>query len=676
MAFVTVLLAATSAAAAASPGAAAAAASEGVVSYPASFFAWVRPANALDMIDRVPGFTLDTGGDVRGYEGAAGNVLVNGQRPVSKSDSLNEVLRRIPASEVVRIELIRGGAPGIDMQGKTVLANVIRKNGDGVRGLVAATNYSIGDGRDVLGLRAEASGAQGGRPWEFTIRTSPETDDGTGKGAGQTLHADGSPPDRSIIDTKGDGRQDVAAGSYELPVLGGKLKLNERLVYETFREREFDLLIAPEPGQQNYVDERRSREAETGAHFSRSFGPKTSLELVGLRHDMATDEGSNYVAPGDLELFGNRRRGSETILRAVVTRQATSRLSLEAGAEEAINLLNNRTTYTVNAQPIALPAADVHIEEDRSEVFVKAAWRANRDWTVNSSLRYETSRFTSVGDVPIDKRLNYLKPRLAVAWQVRPSTQLRFRFEHEVGQLNFDDFVATANLTTAAGVTVGNPNLNPEQAWVSEAEVEQRLPGNIVAVATFRHSALEDVVDRGPVISPTGDVYDRFDNIGPGRKDELLVTLTAPLDRLGLKGAELKGDFTNRWSEVTDPETRQKREISGLRPREWDVSFTQTVARWRTNFGVDVYGSWRERFYRYDLIDSYKLDAYVKPFVEWRPRSDLIVRLEAPNITGRSFHEVLLVYPGRRSAGGAPDAEDRPQIFPRGIYLRIQKSFG
>src|SRR3954469_23016045 len=94
-----------------------AAPAQGVIAYPPEFFAAQRPANAREMLDRVPGFTFDGGDAVRGYEGAAGNVLIDGQRPATKTDSLDQLLRRVPFQRVARIELIRGGAPGIDMQG-------------------------------------------------------------------------------------------------------------------------------------------------------------------------------------------------------------------------------------------------------------------------------------------------------------------------------------------------------------------------------------------------------------------------------------------------------------------------------------------------------------------------------------------------------------------------------
>src|SRR5947209_853495 len=123
----TLLIVLAQAAAASAPAPAVAPAQPAVESYPASFFAALNSSTAYEMISHIPGFTLDTGASVRGYEGAAGNVLIDGQRPSSKSDSVDEILKRLPATAIERIDVIRGGAPGIDMQGKTVLANVIRK---------------------------------------------------------------------------------------------------------------------------------------------------------------------------------------------------------------------------------------------------------------------------------------------------------------------------------------------------------------------------------------------------------------------------------------------------------------------------------------------------------------------------------------------------------------------
>ena len=112
----------------------ASAAQPAVTSYPPAFFAAQNPSSALDMVGRLPGFSFDRGDSVRGFEGAAGNVLVDGQRPSSKSDGLESILQRIPSGKVERIDVIRGGArkvvvilnavPQIDSSGISTLVRI------------------------------------------------------------------------------------------------------------------------------------------------------------------------------------------------------------------------------------------------------------------------------------------------------------------------------------------------------------------------------------------------------------------------------------------------------------------------------------------------------------------------------------------------------------------------
>src|SRR5262249_8896584 len=79
----------------------------GPVTYDAAFFAASKPESALDMVQLLPGFAFDPGDrDSRGLASAAGNVLIDGKRPAAKTDSLTNILRRIPAAAVARIELI------------------------------------------------------------------------------------------------------------------------------------------------------------------------------------------------------------------------------------------------------------------------------------------------------------------------------------------------------------------------------------------------------------------------------------------------------------------------------------------------------------------------------------------------------------------------------------------
>src|SRR3546814_3364648 len=79
------------------------------------------------MVVLLPGFRLQEGNaEVRGYSGSGGNVLVDGTRPASKEETLETILKRIPARLVDHIELVRNSAAGYDMQGYALIANIVR----------------------------------------------------------------------------------------------------------------------------------------------------------------------------------------------------------------------------------------------------------------------------------------------------------------------------------------------------------------------------------------------------------------------------------------------------------------------------------------------------------------------------------------------------------------------
>ena len=488
------------------------------------------------------------------------------------------------------------------------------------------------------------------------------------------VHANGT-TDRSDIKSEGDGQTAFGSGSIESPVLGGTLRVNGRLYTDKFKYEEDDTLITPTPGAISDDWVQRTDDTEIGGAFNRAIGSRTNLEVVGLRQSRDRTYDEVFTTSDETDAFSLSRQSSEAIARAVVKYRFTPRLSGEAGAETALNKLDSHTRFTVNTAPTAVPAADVRVQEKRSELFTKAAWRPTDQWTLDAALRYESSTITSRGDVVLGKTLHYLKPRLALTWAPREATQVRLRFEREVGQLKFDDFVASSKLTTASGVTAGNPNLDPQQAWVAEAAVEQRFWGSGSVVLTARHSRLGDVVDRGPVFSPTG-VFDAPTNIGSGRLDDLELTATIPFARFGFKGLEVKGDVAKHWSSVTDPTTGEKREISGQHPIDWNLSFSYDMPAQRFRWGANLYGSYRESYYRFNLIDTIKADSYLAPFAEWRATPSITLRAEIDNATAREVRQTDLVYPGPRNIGGKPDVQDRNLKNGRIFYLRVRKTLG
>ncbi|HZZ30350.1 MAG TPA: TonB-dependent receptor [Phenylobacterium sp.] len=671
--FVLAQAAAAAVAPASAPAPASAVAQPAIVSYAPDFFTKISPNTALDMVNALPGFALDTGNGVRGYEGAAGNVLIDGQRPATKSEGVDSVLQRMLATHVARIDVIRGGAPGIDMQGKTVIANVITQQQNGARGIFHYADQHSSDGRRWGTLRIEGSGKFGERSWEGGVTVSGFTDDGLGDGPRTVTNGDGTPNASAHIHSQGWGTQSTVTGATEAPLAGGSLRLNGRVSGQTYDSAELDGFHFPDTHTEHDHQDDNYLQGELGARYSHGFGARTIVEIVALRQDKHEKYADAFDTPTDAQVFQQDTDTSETILRGVVKFQQKPRLSWEAGAEAAYNTLQNHILFSDNGVFTTLPAADVQVDETRGEVFGKAVWRPFSPLTIEGAVREEGSNIASSGDVTLSKSLYYTKPRIAVTWALDADDQLRFRYEREVGQLDFTAFVASTTLN-AGVVTAGNPNLVPQQDWASEIAYERRFWGGGSVVLTARHLEITDAVDRAPIRAPDGSFFDAPANIGAGSENDFLVTWTLPLDKLGLKGAQIRGDYTRRISEVTDPTTHERRPISNLHPSDWDAHYSQSVGKFI--YGVDLFGGWQQRNYRFNAIQIDKLQTYVTPFAEWKPNPKLSWRIELDNVTARGFRHTFENWNGPRNQVPL-NLVDLRSVHPgRVVYIRLRKTFG
>ena len=100
---------------------------QGGRTYTPADFARFAPRNALDMLNNVPGFSIDDGDtERRGLGQATGNVLINGERFSGKSTDIFTELRRISAANVARIEIVDGAT--LNISGLTgQVANVVTR---------------------------------------------------------------------------------------------------------------------------------------------------------------------------------------------------------------------------------------------------------------------------------------------------------------------------------------------------------------------------------------------------------------------------------------------------------------------------------------------------------------------------------------------------------------------
>ena len=78
--------------------------------YSPADFVRFAPRSALDMVQQIPGFSVNDGEGDRGFGQADTNVLINGRRVSGKSNGPRQALERLSVESVIRLEILDGAS--------------------------------------------------------------------------------------------------------------------------------------------------------------------------------------------------------------------------------------------------------------------------------------------------------------------------------------------------------------------------------------------------------------------------------------------------------------------------------------------------------------------------------------------------------------------------------------
>ena len=648
------------------------AAQRGVLVFEPAFFADARPDTAFDMINRLPGFGLMMGDSgTRGLAGAAGNVLVDGARPSTKSDSLDQILRRISAASVARVELIRGGAPGIDMQGQSVVANVILIRTVTTERVMEANAYFYPDGYIGPLLAGRYSRREGDNLIEASITATTDRTDGTGDGFRRRYDAAGTLIQDADLILWDRFRNVRATGAVQRRVGDGLLRVNGLLGWFG-RENAQDVLIRSGAGVDSFNDEESdSINGELGINWTRDLSPRLGLELTGLQRYSTEDYTGVSESAGDNSVFTADSTSGESIGRGVVRFRPNDRWAFETGGELAYNFLDSATAYEENGVAIPLPSASVKVEELRGEIFGQTTWRPSPKLTIEAGMRVEVSEISQSGDSDLTKSFVYPKPRVQLTWTPWDGHQFRFRAEREVGQLDFGDFVASADIDIGQ-VEGGNPDLEPDKTTILEAVYERRFWGEGVLTMTAQHGEVEDVID----FIPLAGGFDGVGNIGDGSFDLFETRLTLPMDKLGIPNARLQARASWVHTEVTDPLTGEIRRFRGNQAFGCGVNFNHDLMGGRWSYGFDHGCNLdKGRALRVREVRAFYNEPFVTLYGQWKPRADLTVRVDLGNATDRSSGYDRDIYTGPRDGAPLAFREVRRTQMSPWLFVQIRRTF-
>lgn len=587
--------------------------------YTPAYFEQFQPNTARDMISRVPGFTLqggnNNGGSQRGFGQASLNILINGRRPSSKSSDARDILGRIPANTVERIEILDGASldiPGLSGQ----VANVVTSNTSKLSGnWEYQARFEEGTHPQLLEAELSVSGTRGNLEYVASLESDhfafnedgvEQFFDGNGvlfEDRTENPFFEFSRPKLDINLTWTPSNGHVANLNFS-----GGVANRRNGIRETFTA----ITPAGTTGQSLSNSGEDEIEYEIGGDYAFPLNTPLgagTLKLIGLHRFEDSDFGNTFRLFEDGEapftsIFNNQVDEGEYIFRPEYNWKSGSGADWQLSWEGAFNFLDSTTEFSDN--DTALTTENVRVEELRTE----GNLTYSRSFTDKLSLQASLGAEFSQLDVPTanEPARKFFRPKgfLSASYDMSPRYTVRARIDREVGQLNFFTFVSSVNLTedTTSG---GNIEIVPDQTWGAELELERKDSKAVSGTVKLFANLIEDPIDR--ILFPDGSE-------GPGNLDSALeygieLSGTWVMDSIGLKGMRLEFEGVLQESEIDDPVTGVTREINDSTRWRYEANLTHDIPNtpWAWRVGVEQF---RENpFFRLDQSFDFAFD---KPF--------------------------------------------------------------
>lgn len=646
-----------------------------IQSYPRSYFDRFNPQTSADLIARLPGFTLDAGDDLRGFGNTAGNVLIDGERPSSKSGGIEDALRRIPANQVERIEVIRGSAGSSEAAGQAVVANIIRREGATAASwelelerAASGTYYPAGEitlAKDVGGW---ATSTKLNAFWERFPLEGPRIQRDA---AGELLSSQREDRPSVLTDV-------FLASEAGRDLFGGSFTLTSRIGWSGFYSDTDRLgfdgrLPDGSPDSLLTIDfDSELTEGELGVDWDRSAGGDWSLKLLSLSsfQDLEQVQVVSDERPRGTQVSGSRfvrnRDRFETVARAAVSRSGERKLRPEFGAEFAYNRVDSQLALEQRdldgVSVITLPAANVLVEEIRGEVFANLIWQVSRKLSVETGVAAEASEITVSGDADSTQTFSFFKPFATLIYDARTGLQFRLGGRRTVGQLDFDEFAASASAADDR-LLAGNPNLGPDQTTRLTFTTDLRSEGRGAINVELFHEWRDDVLEQ--VRLPSGAFGAA--NAGSGRVWGVTANAALPLAPV-IPGGLLEVEADIRDSSFDDLLTGDERSLSEIRSPTVLAEFRQDLTTRKIAWGVSYRAQAEETFFFADE-ESFEEDGEIwSAFIETTRWKGIRTNLSARNIGERNFFRRRTFFdPDRSGTASGTETIDRD----RGPFMTL-----
>ena len=647
------------------------------------YFAQFAPRNALDMVDRIPGFSISGGNDQgqRGLGQATQNVIVNGERLSSKSESVRDQLRRIPATDVVRIEILDGNAtsiPGLTGQ----VANVVYTS-NGASGQFEWTTGFRPHNTEAQLFGGEISVIGSSGALDYTVSLSNENNRFGADGPVSITDRDGAliESQYSKLSGKFDNPKISTAFSYDF---GGDVTANLNLSYgsDFFSRKEPETAIdsAGVTRTREALVEEDGPEYELGGDIQFPFGPG-SLKLILLERFERDNYSSTVIdrlsddSPPRGFRFEQTNGAGERIGRLEYDWKLWG-ADWQLSGEAAFNRLDRRSRLFELAPggefvQLAFPQGNGGVTEDRYDASLSISRSLSSTLSVQVIGAMEFSTIEQTGFAANSRSFKRPKGSFAATWKPRDDFDISVTLAKRVSQLSFGDFLASVSLNND-NQNGGNNELVPYQSYNVEIEANKTFGAWGSLKLEARKAWFEDFIDWFPL--PGGG--EARGNIGDADRLHLQANATINLDPLGFRGARVDLEVVKRDMNVIDPFTGLNRPFSYDQEGSFEIDFRHDVPGTDWAWGVNL-DHFDQAPYarRFEIGREWEGKVFGSLFIEHKDVLGLTVRARANNLLGARDYFRRTVFDGPRPEGAVRFEEYRSRRIGPIFRLTVSGDF-
>ena len=650
-------------------------------SYTPDYFTQFSPRSALDMLSQVPGFSIRGEEDARGLGQASSNVLINSQRISSKSEGAESQLSRIPASNVLRIEIVDGGTlqiPGLSGQ----VANVFVTS-SGIKGQFTWRGEARPHFADPLFSRFDMSVSGKTGSVDYTIGLNNFSERSATGGPTRIEDAIGTITELRDDRSKFNGDQPQLTGTFKFDGPGDSVG-NLNLTYRTVWRRGSEISQRTRPGGIDRL--REFSERSTGPNYE--IGGDYEFGLGGGRLKLIALDQHKHRPYSQQTIFtyadGSPRTG-DRYSSVTTTGEQIGRAEYDwhmggadwqLSAEAAFNQLDRTAQlFSLNGtgqfSEVPFPGSSGGVRETRYESILSYSRPLTSKLALQLTGGAEFSRLSQTGTGAVPREFWRPKGSLSLAWAPQAGLDLSLKLRRRVGQLDFGDFLAQVFLDSGNS-NAGNGNLVPPQSWELDFEATKSL-GNLGST-TFKlfDYRIEDFVE----VIPVGADGESPGNIPSARRQGVESTTTLQLAALGWKGAKLDIHLAFERSSLKDPLTGLVRPISETQTRTIELDLRHDIpgspVAWGVHFGYYHF----DQLYRLqDVGLQFEGPRLIDIFIEHKNVMGLTVNARLGNLLNARNRLDRTVYSGFRDRSPIAFVEHRNRLIGPIFTLSVKGNF-